>query len=109
MTKSYYRNRIESVKRDIEREKSKISGYREDIAKIRIKKSRSTESYRNRIKAASTTSRKQAIRAQKSREWESIAKKIEGIKNNIDRSRKRISNFRDTIKRHRESMKRARK
>ena len=45
MSKEYYRSQIESYKRDIEREKAKIADCREEIAKVKIRKSRETENY----------------------------------------------------------------
>lgn len=108
MSKEYYRSQIESYKRDVEREKAKIADCREEIAKVKIRKSRESENYARQIKYASTSSQKHSIRASKARQWESFAREIDREKDKIESCKKNIERYRDSIARNRESMKRAR-
>ena len=107
MSKAYYKSQIEGYKRDIEREKSKIAGFKEDIAKVKIRKSRETETYASRLRNASTSAAKHNIRSSKARQWESFAREIDRYKDRIESCKKDIARHRDAISRARESMKRA--
>ena len=99
---------IERINRDIERQKAKIADCREDIAKTRVRKSRESERYTRRLKAASSTASRHNIRSQKKRDWESFARDIDRQKSKIETCRSRIKGYRDDIKRNRERIKRLR-
>lgn len=99
---------IEAYKRDIDREKSRITDYRGDMAKIRIRKSRDADHYSRRLKSASSTAIKHSIRAQKKRDWERYSREIERERDKIARSREKIKDIREKIKRCRERIKRLR-
>ena len=57
------KRQIEGYKRDIDREKSRIADSRDDMAKIRIRKSRDAETYSRRLTNANFTAQKHSIRA----------------------------------------------
>ncbi len=107
MSKAYYRSQIEGYKRDIEREKAKIADCREEIAKVKIRKSRETENYARQLKYANSSSQKHNIRAAKARQWESFAREIDREKDKIESCKNNIERYRDSISRSRESLKRA--
>lgn len=77
------KRQIEGYKRDIDRQKSTIADCREDMANIRIRKSRDADSYTRRLKSASSVANKHSIRAQKKRDWESYARKLDSEKDKI--------------------------
>ena len=105
MSKEMYLREIERHKDRIDREKREREGYRKRIADIRIKKSRSSERYRDLIGRASKD-RKKDLREQKSRDAERFKREIEGYKDKITRCREEIARRRDDIKNTRERMRR---
>ena len=54
MSKESIKRQIEGYKRDIDRQKSSITNCREDMAKIRIRKSRDAETYSRRLTTANS-------------------------------------------------------
>ena len=102
------KRQIEGYKRDIDREKSIIADSRDDMAKIRIRKSRDAEHYSRRFKSATSTANKHSIRAQKKRDWERYAREIDREKDKIAKTREKIKDIREKIKRCRELIKRLR-
>lgn len=102
------KRQIEGYKRDIDRQKSTIADCREDMANIRIRKSRDADSYTRRLKSASSVANKHSIRAQKKRDWEGYARKLDNEKDKIAKCRDRIKGYREDISRCRERIKRLR-
>ena len=102
------KRQIEGYKRDIDREKSRIADSRDDMAKIRIRKSKDADHYSRRLKSASSIANKHSLRAQKKRDWERYARDIEREKDEIAKTRDKIKNIREKIKRSRERIKRLR-
>ena len=87
------KRQIEGYKRDIDREKSRIADSRDDMAKIRIRKSRDADHYSRRLKSASSTANKHSIRAQKKRDWERYAREIDREKDKIAKKRDKINDY----------------
>ena len=102
------KRQIEGFKRDIDREKSRIADSRDEMAKIRVRKSRDSDHYSRRLKSAFSTANRHSIRAQKKRDWESYARKIDREKEKITKNREKIKDIREKIKRSRERIKRLR-
>lgn len=106
MSVDLLRKEIERHGRNIEAIKIKIANCKEEISKIRIKKSRSSDNYSNRLKSASSASNKDSIRKQKQRDWERYANLIESEKGKILKYKDKIQFFRERIKNCRERIKR---
>lgn len=106
MSKESIHRRIEGFKRDIERQKAIQSSYREDISKIRIRKSREAVRYSTRMKNTSSTASRHTIRSQKKREWESFARQIDREKEKIQNSKDKVNDYKVQIKRCRDQIKR---
>ena len=99
---------IEVERRKIERERKKIADLRKRISDVRLRKSRRADSYRSRLKGASSTLAKKRIREQRTREWDSFGKQVERERRSIESAQKRIGFARDRISRAREAIRRIR-
>ena len=100
------KRQIEGYKRDIDREKSRIADSRDDMAKIRIRKSRDAETYSRRLTNANSTAQKHSIRAQKKREWDRYSRDLQRERDKISKCREKSKDYREDIKCCRERIKR---
>ena len=85
------KRQIEGYKRDIDREKSRIADSRDDMAKIRIRKSRDADHYSRRLKSASSTAQQTQYTCSKEKRLGTLLpEKLKGKRNKLQKPEKKL-------------------
>jgi len=107
MSKESYKNKMDSIKRDIARKRAEITSWNDKIKDCQTKKKQQREYYSKLIKAARDSSSKASHRSTMNSSLKSIDYSIASYRSNIANIKRGIESLQTALKNTQEAYKKA--